>query len=162
MIPIISFSIKRTQTYTAHLKRSVTLTFSRTITAMTRETFLSSASMMIIIICIKCTVAFVTMRRFAQDSSLRCETMMVMSIYLHWFIFARTLENSQVKLIQRHHLNLVLKTRCFLKLFQFPYTTRAFFHTCQSIQPHYVIRSVHLSHRVLNNAIRLIRIQSAT
>lgn len=67
MVLTTIFSVKRTQKYTAHLRRSVISTMLRTIPAMKRYTFLFFASMMFIIISIKSTIAFVTMRIFAQD-----------------------------------------------------------------------------------------------
>ena len=77
-------------------------------------------------------------------------------------VVSRTLENNHAMIIQRQHLNLVLGTHCLLKLFQFPYTKGTFFHTCQSMESRYVIWLVYLRHVVLNNAIWLVRIQSAT
>ena len=121
------------QGYTAHLRRSVISTMLRTIPAMKRYTFLSFASMMFIIISIKSTIAFVTMRIFAQDPPSDAQPWSWCPSTRTSSIFSRTLENNHLRFIQRHHLNLVLVTQCFLKLFQFPYTTRAFFHTCQSM-----------------------------
>ena len=133
MVLTTIFSVKRTQKYTAHLQRSVIWTMPRTIPAMKRYTFLSFASMMFIIISIKSTIAFVTMRIFAQDPPSDAQPWSWCPSTRTGSIFSRTLENNHLRFIQRHHLNLVLVTQCFLKLFQFPYTTGAFFHTCQSM-----------------------------
>ena len=148
MVLTTIFSVKRTQKYTAHLQRSVISTMLRTIPAMKRYTFLSFASMMFIIISIKSTIAFVTMRIFAQDPPSDAQPWSWCPSTRTGSIFSRTLENNHLRFIQRHHLNLVLVTLCFLKLFQFPYTTGAFFHTCQSMKSRFVIWLVHLRHLI--------------
>ena len=97
MVLTTIFSVKRTQKYTAHLQRSVISTMLRTIPSMKRYSFLSFASMMFIIISIKSTIAFVTMRIFAQDPPSDAQPWSWCPSTCTGSIFSRTLENNHLR-----------------------------------------------------------------